>query len=175
MKILVTLDGSPFAESVLEPVVTLAASSGAEVHLVEVVKESEARSAFTGAASTLPHPPAEGAMAGELGGMVSESLARVPAETQVQAQERLRQQTEDYLDHISERFFSGGAQRAVLWGEDAAEEIIDYAGKQKVDLIAIATHGRTGLARMLMGSVASKLLQARAAPLFMVRPEALNE
>ena len=85
------------------------------------------------------------------------------------------QQAEDYLAHISESFFSGGAQRAVLWGEDAAEEILDYAGQQKVDLIAMATHGRTGLARMLMGSVASKLLQARAAPLFMVRPEALNE
>ena len=62
--------------------------------------------------------------------------------------------------------------RAVM-GENPAEEIVNYASREKVDLIAIATHGRTGLAKMMMGSVAGELLKARVAPLFMVRPEGL--
>jgi nucleotide-binding universal stress UspA family protein len=45
---------------------------------------------------------------------------------------------------------------------DPAEEIIRYAAASRVDLIVLGTHGRTGLARLLLGSVAEKVL--RGAP-----------
>ena len=58
--------------------------------------------------------------------------------------------------------------------EDPAEQILNHAREEEVDLIAMATHGRTGLARLLMGSVAHNLLQARVAPLMLVRPGELH-
>jgi nucleotide-binding universal stress UspA family protein len=42
---------------------------------------------------------------------------------------------------------------------DPAEEIIDYANSANIDLIVMGTHGRTGLERLLLGSVAEKVLR----------------
>jgi nucleotide-binding universal stress UspA family protein len=53
----------------------------------------------------------------------------------------------------------------------AAEAIIDFAEQRKVDLIAIATHGRSGLSRWILGSVTQKVVQTAAAPVLVVRPE----
>lgn len=61
-----------------------------------------------------------------------------------------------------------------MWGEDAAEALLEFAREQQVDLIAVATHGRSGLARMVMGSVADALLRSQVAPVYLVRPEALK-
>ena len=47
--------------------------------------------------------------------------------------------------------------------------------REKADLIAIATHGRTGQAKLLLGGVAGELLKAHVAPIFMVRPEGLSK
>ena len=92
-----------------------------------------------------------------------EALGR-PADTNVQAEERTRQAAEDYLGSVAARFFPKNATNQVVFGEDPAEAILGYARRENVDLIAIATHSRPGLARMLMGSVAGKLLEAGAPP-----------
>ena len=175
MKILVPLDGSHFAEAVLTPAARLAASSHAEVHLVQVVKPSEARPTYDGAPVHESSPLTSLDAPSALGGSVPEVGVRFPAETQIQAQERLLQQARDYLAHVNEGFFSGGADVEAILGEDIARSIADVAERLKVDLIAIATHGRTGLARLMMGSVSGALLQAKAGPILMVRPEGLNE
>ena len=175
MKILVPLDGSQFAEAVLEPLAGFAGSNEAELQLVEVVKESDARATLAEPTSSEHHLAAERGMPSALGGSIPEFEPRIPAESRAQAQDRLRQEADDYLAHVNERFFGGLARTEVIWGEDAAEAIINYAANQKVDLIAIATHGRTGLARMMMGSVAGALLRARVTPIYMVRPEGLGE
>lgn len=47
--------------------------------------------------------------------------------------------------------------------------IVEAAEKQKADLIVIATHGRTGLSHMLMGSVAEKVVRTSACPVLSVR------
>jgi nucleotide-binding universal stress UspA family protein len=99
----------------------------------------------------------------------------VLVETSAQAVERTRCMAKDYLHSVSTRHFHGEAKTEVVVGEDPAEEILDYIRREKVDLVAMATHGRTGLARLLLGSVAAKLLGARAAPLFLVRPHKLHE
>jgi nucleotide-binding universal stress UspA family protein len=51
----------------------------------------------------------------------------------------------------------------------AAEEILAAAGESGVDLIAMATHGRTGLGRLLFGSVAETVLRRAPVPVFMIR------
>jgi len=52
---------------------------------------------------------------------------------------------------------------------DPAEQILDYARNKKYDLIAISTHGRTGIVRWALGSVANKVLHATIVPLLLVR------
>jgi nucleotide-binding universal stress UspA family protein len=98
----------------------------------------------------------------------------MPAETAIQTEERLKQEADDYLNHVAATRFPRGAKHVVVYGEDPAEEIAKYAREEGVDLIALATHGHSGLSRLLMGSVADKLLKSHVAPLMMVHPDGLT-
>lgn len=51
----------------------------------------------------------------------------------------------------------------------AIHEILDYAAHQKIDLIVLATHGRTGLKHLLMGSVAENVVRSAACPVLTIR------
>jgi nucleotide-binding universal stress UspA family protein len=53
----------------------------------------------------------------------------------------------------------------------AAEAIADFAQREKVDLIILATHGRTGISRWIFGSVADRLLRSSPAPVLVIRPQ----
>jgi nucleotide-binding universal stress UspA family protein len=59
---------------------------------------------------------------------------------------------------------------AVRVGADVAETIRKYAELQEVDLIVMATHGRTGLTHLLVGSVAEKMLRVAPCPVLVIRP-----
>ena len=173
MKILILLDGSEFAEAVLEPVAELANRALAEVHLMQVLKTSEAHATW----GKLPDVGPDWMVAPYSTGISAGSVIpreRVAVETQVQAEERAQQETEEYLDRIAGRFFPRGVTKEVAFGEDPVEVIAEYARRHGMDLIALATHGRTGLPRLLMGSVAGSLLKAHVAPLFIVRPDGLR-
>ena len=50
-------------------------------------------------------------------------------------------------------------------------EIVRYARKENIDLIVLATHGRTGLAHVIMGSVAETVVRTAPCPVLTVRPE----
>jgi nucleotide-binding universal stress UspA family protein len=65
-----------------------------------------------------------------------------------------------------------GKQRSRVLRGDPAEAILRAAGEESADLIAISTHGRSGLARWLFGSTATKLLEAATVPVLFVRPKA---
>jgi len=52
---------------------------------------------------------------------------------------------------------------------NAADEIVDYAAKNEVDLIIMASHGRSGLTRWAYGSVADKVFRSTCTPILMVR------
>jgi nucleotide-binding universal stress UspA family protein len=58
---------------------------------------------------------------------------------------------------------------AVEFG-DPAESIINYANLHAIDLIAMATHGRTGIRRLLVDSVAEEILRHVVVPVMMLRP-----
>src|SRR6202521_1857943 len=62
-------------------------------------------------------------------------------------------------------------QRSCVVRGDAAEAILRAAGEESADLIAISTHGRSGLARWLFGSTATKLLEASTIPVLFLRPK----
>ena len=57
---------------------------------------------------------------------------------------------------------------------DPATAIAQTARQQNVDLVAMATHGRGGIARLVMGSVATGVLHRIGVPLFLVRPARLE-
>jgi len=75
-----------------------------------------------------------------------------------------------YLDGVGEGLTGekGKPHTAVLFGKPA-DSLIDYIESNDIDLIVIATHGRSGVTRWLMGSVAEKILRSAKVPIFIVR------
>lgn len=61
-----------------------------------------------------------------------------------------------------------GVVPEVRWG-DPVEAIVAYAGQTAIDLIAIATHGRTGLSHVLLGSVAERIVREAPCPVLTIR------
>lgn len=134
-KILVPLDGSPLAESILSQVSEVARMHGAKVLLLRV-------------GFALVFPGAD------------------PAEAQLEAV----QEAESYIEGIRKRMEAEGvsAEAAVRYGFPA-EEIVTHARRGGADLIAMATHGRTGPARWVLGSVAEQVLRQSDVPVLLFR------
>ena len=74
----------------------------------------------------------------------------------------------EYLEGIAQNFPTGTARCTIQTGS-AAEAIINSAATDKQTLIALATHGRSGLDRWLLGSVAEKVLRGGSNPTLVVR------
>ena len=75
-----------------------------------------------------------------------------------------------YLEEVSARLRAEGLSvDAVLAAGEPADEIAAAAEREGCDLIAMATHGRTGLARLLLGSVAEAVLRQSEIPVVLVR------
>ncbi len=81
-------------------------------------------------------------------------------------------EAEEYLNGVAARLQRPGlrVRTRVLVARDAAEAVLREAAARTSGLIALATHGRGGLNRLLLGSVASKLVRAAALPLLVYRP-----
>ncbi|WP_291330199.1 universal stress protein [Desulfovibrio sp. UCD-KL4C] len=71
---------------------------------------------------------------------------------------------------IEDNFKDETTKGKVLTGY-AAEEILTFAKSAKVDMIVMGTHGRTGIDRILFGSVAEKIVKAAICPVLTIRPE----
>ena len=69
----------------------------------------------------------------------------------------------------------GARVRTLQKTGSAAQCIVDTAKSLKADLVVMGTHGRTGLAHMLMGSVAEKVVRTAACPVLTVRREAAKK
>jgi nucleotide-binding universal stress UspA family protein len=59
----------------------------------------------------------------------------------------------------------------IVIGENVASAIGDFASREKIDLIAIATHGRGGLARMVRGSVADAVMHSSRLSMLVFKPD----
>lgn len=146
-KILVPLDGSELAESVLPHVESLAACSPeAEVMLVSV---TERVSGFT--AVDDPNQPS-----GER--MIPEAVGKEEREAR------------KYLGRVAKPLADKGIKvlTEVLLGKPA-DEITIFAVNEGYDLIVMASHGRSGPSRWTHGSVAEKVFRSNCAPLLMVK------
>lgn len=99
------------------------------------------------------------------------AYARVfPGADQTEAQVKVIQEAEEYLDRMKKRLETKGfkVENHVRYGQDG-EEILDHAAQKDIDLIAMTTHGRSGVRRWLLGSVAEKVLRHATKPIFLVR------
>ncbi len=85
------------------------------------------------------------------------------------AESQERSQAEQYLSDVEKRLKLGAAEKAVIEGVDVAEALLEYAKANGVDLIVIASHGRSGVSRWLWGSVADRILHGGCVPVLMVR------
>ncbi len=75
-----------------------------------------------------------------------------------------------YLDRVGTRLkHKGITATSVVVEGDAAEEIIKFANKMDADLVAMSTHGRSGLSRLVMGSVAERVLRDGNTPLMLAK------
>jgi nucleotide-binding universal stress UspA family protein len=154
-KILVPLDGSKLSECSLDHVKSIATGC----HVSEVVLMTVTEPVYTPMFWTASRTQAE-----EMG-----------AELQ-QAREKNRQNAEDYLSQASEILKQAGvsARTAVVDGTEtakAAENILDYAQNNNIDLIIMSTHGRSGVTRWAMGSVADKVVRNSIIPVLTVTPK----
>jgi len=78
---------------------------------------------------------------------------------------------EDYLAGVVKHLKDTGikAELEVLYGGQVVDEIVTYTEKNEVDLVIIATHGRSGVSRWVLGSVADRILRSMCVPVLMVR------
>ena len=94
-----------------------------------------------------------------------------PVENYVPVAEAALAAAREYVAGIRERFEKEGAKaRSVARLGAPASVILDVIREEKASLVAMATHGRTGLRRLLFGSVAEQLLRKSTVPVLAVRP-----
>jgi nucleotide-binding universal stress UspA family protein len=94
-----------------------------------------------------------------------------PGADPVQHQLTVVREAEEYLAKV-EGWMKGVGVKAnsvVRYGHDA-QEIVDHARDRDFDLIAMSTHGRTGLAQFVLGSVANKIINTATVPILLYRP-----
>ena len=142
-KILVPLDGSELAECVLPHVESIAKGCGVgSVVFLRVLDNYMPSAAHAYLSESLKQEIEEG----------NEKAAR------------------EYLDEVIGRVNLNGIeiQQQLITGR-VAESIAEYATRNDVDLIAIATHGRSGVSRWAWGSVADRVLRSACVPILMVR------
>jgi nucleotide-binding universal stress UspA family protein len=145
-QVLVPLDGSPRAESILEPATALGALWEAQYVLARVI----------------PPVPILGL---DLGGYAAGGLDL--AETEYRQAD-----AHAYLEGVAERLRSRSlrVRTSVVVDKHPVRGILDAAQSHGADLIALSTRGRGGLKRLLLGSVADKVIRAATTPVLVCRP-----
>jgi len=145
-RVLVALDGSPSAEAVLRFVLDIAGPLDMTVQLLRVLEP-------------VPTLAVEGTIVSGFDDL-----------------ELRRHEAAEYLTSLVGQLRAKGVTATCEVREGrAATEILAAARASKADLIAMATHGRTGLGRLLFGSVAEEVLRQASIPVFMIRqPESAD-
>lgn len=144
-EIIVPLDGSTLAETVLPYAIALARATACHLRLLRIVAAEDAIRTW---------PPAAPLVTRERWAIEARRAART------------------YLANVATRLQPSGVEvhREVLAAEDVAVGIVTRATQDmRVAMIAMSTHGRSGLSRWLFGSVAEKVLRAASTPILLVR------
>jgi nucleotide-binding universal stress UspA family protein len=138
-KILVPLDGSELAKKPLDYAEELAKTYGAEIILFQVV------------------PPMR-------------IYGSPEVATPLFVDEKQKEAAERYLTNLAEEMKTRDHKvtAIVRTGEQVAVQIIDFAKERGVDLIVMCTHGRSGVTRWVLGSVAHKVLTRAETPILLI-------
>ncbi len=139
-RVMLPLDGSARSEAAMTLAVQVAQATGATLELVQVVPWSWAL-------------------------VASAPEAYLPEGLD----EQLEQGARDYLRETAARLPAGVRAEAKVLRGDAAGTLIDHANAVHAGLVVMSTHGRGGVTRWALGSVADKLLRAGGLPLLLVR------
>lgn len=145
-KILVPLDGSVLAESILPQAIAVAEPSGAMIVLFLVLE------------------PMDKGVRETMGNDLASKLDEVN-----------KDEATEYLAKISGDLKRQGLKaEAVTVSGKPADAIIEYTGTHAVDLIIMATHGRSGLSRWAFGSVTDKVLHQSSVPVLVGPVSGIN-
>jgi len=147
-RILVPTDFSATADTALSYAKGLAERLSASLHLVHVLTDVYASATY-----------------------VPEVYAPIPAEARERALAEAQERLCDRLNAEEEQRFQGS--RAVVSGL-TAKEIVNYASQQHINLIVMGTHGRRGVAHLILGSVAEHVVRISHCPVLTV-PQAQLE
>ncbi len=148
-KILIALDYNPTAQHILEAGYELARSMGAEVILMHVVADYTYY-------SSLDYSPILGFdQFSNLGAMQLDSVTQ------------LENAANEYLEHLKAQFGNSSIKTLIKDG-DAGEGIVEASYNLGVDVVVLGSHSRRGLDKILMGSVAEKVLRKSKIPLYII-------
>lgn len=148
-KILIALDYNPTAERIAETGYRLAKAIGAEVILIHVMAEPQYY-------SSLDYSPIMGYT-----GFTSPDMLLLTDDTEV------KKASQEFLDQ-SKKHLNDEQITTVLGEGDCADGILQAAKDLNVDIIVMGTHSRTGLDKILMGSISEKVLHHSEVPLFII-------
>lgn len=146
-KILIALDYDPTAQKITEAGYELAKAMNAQSILLHVTS-------YATYYSSLNYSPIIGF--DSFSGLVETDSA-----------EKLQKAAQDYLDK-SKQYLGDDNIETVVKNGDFGESILSTAAELKVDIIVMGTHSRRGLEKILMGSVAEKVLHHCLIPLFII-------
>jgi nucleotide-binding universal stress UspA family protein len=151
-RVLLPLDGSPFAEQALEPALALGGKQG-EFTLLRVIP----------LISPVAYDPTSGRVSG-IRTSVLQQLQKLKQEQEAEAKE--------YLEQLAQRLRARSVNVVTQLAtyEQPATAILDAAAKRGVDAIAMTTRGRSGFKRLLLGSVADKVVRGATAPVLICPP-----
>jgi nucleotide-binding universal stress UspA family protein len=151
--ILIPLDGSKLAEQMIERAVELGRLTGAGYTLLRVIKPVPSIGFPTGSAS--------------LDAEVQNILSQMDV-----LQEQQRKEALAYLDGVAQPLRTQGlrVETKVAVEEGPGVAILQEAVSPAVDLVALETHGRRGLSRLILGSVADKVIRGATVPVLVHRP-----
>jgi nucleotide-binding universal stress UspA family protein len=168
LKALIPIDGSEFSQSVFGDVKKLLSPNMYSLTLLEVAPiPEELEEVRNGVPAT---------WAAQVGyGKVSDEMRRALEPDRSAFIDRAWQDNErkvlTTMDDARAQLERAGfnVETAVCFG-DPADEISDFVNYRHMDIVVMATHGRSGLGRVVMGSVAEKVLRSLHVPVMMVRP-----
>lgn len=158
-RILVPLDGSELAARSLPHAQTLASLANARIILIQVIPSAAMLASQTAVSSSpgLGLPTIDPFLSSTQYESVQEALAKEAKNTLEEAAAPLRA-TSLQVDTV------------IVQGAPA-DTILAYAKENEIDLIVMSTHGRSGLARVVFGSVAENVLRNALCPVLLVRVE----
>ncbi|TVP47570.1 MAG: universal stress protein [Gemmatimonadales bacterium] len=142
-KVVVPLDGSAAAEVVLDALSAMVEPGITEVELVLVLQEP-----MPMATSYLPHAVAEGGL-----------------------MEARKERAREYMETVRSRLADAGhrVESRIIPAGDAGHGILQHLERSGADMVALSTRGRGGAARLMLGSVADKVIRSSSVPVLVTR------